>query len=318
MNSNRDWNEYNNRLVRRGEITLYVEPAVLIQNEELKRMNKKKVGRKFQYGNGLIFAGFALKCFLRLGYRETEGLIRDITRKIGSFNAPNFRTIWDRINAMKKDDIRFDINPLKSGEKVEVAIDSTGLKRVNDGEYRSTKYGKRKGWIKMHLSVGMDGAALTEVTTIDRIGDPTMFNRLIKPIENNITKLDADGAYDTKENFEWGKNYGVVCAIPVQINSSRRCNGERRKAVIEQFHLPTGRKSHAHIRYQKDTEKRRRRWQKKWKKKIGYGNRWMVEGAYGKFKGMFGEYVFSKGWQMIQKEINAKLYVYNKTIVDSF
>jgi hypothetical protein len=300
--------------VRRGEITLYVEPAVLMQDEELVRMNKGKVGRKFRYGNGFIFASFALKIFLRLGYREIEGLIRDITGSLGIQAVPSFRTIWDRINAMKRDDIAFRINTLKSGEKIEVAIDSTGLKRVNDGEYRSMKYDKRKGWIKMHLSVGMNGAALTEVTTTDKIGDPTVFDRLVRPLEDDISQLDADGAYDSENSFRWGKEKDAVCAIPVRINASRKCGGERRKAVIEQFHLSTGFKSHAHIRYQKDTEKRRRKWQKRWRGRVGYGRRWIVEGAYGKFKGMFGEYVFSKKWQMIQKEIRAKLYVYNRTI----
>jgi len=318
MIESRDWKEYNNRLVKRGEITLYVEPSVLKQDEELKCMNKGKRGKPYTYGTGLIFASFALKCFLRLGYRETEGLIRDITRRLGLQSVPNFRTIWDRINAMKKEDIKFNVTPLKPGEKIEVSIDATGLKRINDGEYRSTKYGKKKGWIKMHLSVGMNGAAITEITTTDKIGDPTMFKRLVKPIENNISQLDADGAYDTKGSFEWGKEHDAVCAIPVQINSTRKCGGERKKAVIEQFHLPTGRRSHAHIRYQNDTEKRRHRWQKIWKKKIGYGHRWMVEGTYGKFKGMFGEYVFSKKWRMIEKEIYAKLYVYNRTIVETF
>ncbi len=40
----------------------------------------------------------------------------------------------------------------------------------------------------------------------------------------------------------------------------------------------------------------------------------MVEGAYGKFKGMFGEFVFSKTKDMIKKEIDAKLFLYNNTI----
>jgi len=36
---------------------------------------------------------------------------------------------------------------------IEVIIDSTKVKSRNDGEYRSTKYGKRKGWSKMHILV---------------------------------------------------------------------------------------------------------------------------------------------------------------------
>lgn len=316
MDKHRNWKEYNDRLVRRGEITLYVEPAVLIQDEELRRLNKNKVGRKFQYGNGLIFAGFALKCFLRLAYRQTEGLIKDIAGKLSLSKFPNFRTIWDRITAMKKEDIRFNITPLRPGEKVEIAIDSTGLKKVNDGEYRSIKYGKKKGWIKMHLSVDVKtGEALTEVTTTDRIHDNLEFNNLVRSLKKNLSQIDADGAYDSNENFEFGKEHDIVCAIPVRITSNRHhSSGARKEAVVEQFGLLKGRKSFAHIRYQNDTKEKRKQNQKEWRKEIGLGRRWMVEGAYGKFKGMFGEYVFSKKWQMIQKEIRAKLYVYNRTI----
>ena len=54
--------------------------------------------------------------------------------------------------------------------------------------------------------------------------------------------------------------------------------------------------------------------QHEWKEKFHYGKRWMVEGAYAKFKGMFGEYVFSKKPAMINKEIDTKLYLYNMTI----
>ena len=32
-------------------------------------------------------------------------------------------------------------------------IDSAGIKSRNDGEYRSTKYGKVKDWEKMHVLV---------------------------------------------------------------------------------------------------------------------------------------------------------------------
>lgn len=319
MDKHRNWKEYNDRLVKRGEITLYVEPAVLNQETELKVLNRRKIGRPYSYGTGLVFASFALKCFLRLAYRQTAGLVKDITKRVGLKRVPNFRTIWDRITAMKKEDIRFNITPLKPGEKVEIAIDSTGLKRVNDGEYRSIKYGKRKGWIKMHLSVNVKtGEALTEITTTEKIGDNSEFKKLTTPIGDSLFQIDADGAYDSNENFEWCQKKKVVCAIPVRINARRRCNGERRKAVIDQFHLRTGLESHAHVRYQKDTEKRRRRWQKKWKKKVGYGSRWMVEGAYGKFKGMFGEYLFSKKERMIQKELNTKLYIYNRTIIETF
>src|SRR5271156_5801818 len=92
----RNWKEYNDMLVRRGEISLYVEPAALMQKEEVKRLNENKVGKPFLYGNGLVFAGFALKCLLRFGYRQVSGTIRNILRNV-DVETPNFRTLWRRI-----------------------------------------------------------------------------------------------------------------------------------------------------------------------------------------------------------------------------
>ena len=86
--------------------------------------------------------------------------------------------------------------------------------------------------------------------------------------------------------------------------------------MIEQFDLPVDNLSHGHYgKYFKELgEEYRMQKQKEWKEKFEYGKRWRVEGTYGKFKGMFGESVFSKIKNMIRKEIDAKLYLYNLTI----
>ena len=124
----RNWKEYNDMLVRRGEISLYIEPAALMQRKEVLGLNDGKVGRPFEYGNGLIFAGFALKCLPRFGYRQVSGTVRDILRTMG-VEAPNFRTLWRRIKRLRTDVINFNLHPIRNGEKVDVAIDSTGIKK---------------------------------------------------------------------------------------------------------------------------------------------------------------------------------------------
>ena len=82
--------------------------------------------------------------------------------------------------------------------------------------------------------------------------------------------------------------------IPVHINaSSSGSDPPRRKQVRIQFGLPTGRKIHNH--YFKDTEKRRRKWQKRWRKTVGHGHRWpATEGIFSAVKRKFGENVVSR------------------------
>ena len=312
----KDWKEYNDMLVRRGEISLYIEPAALIQTKEVKELNDGKVGRPFIYGNGLVFAGFALKCLLRFGYRQVSGTVRDLLRKI-DVPTPNFRTLWRRIKRLKTDGINFNINPVRNGEKIEVAIDSTGIRKVNDGEYRTKMYQKRKSWIKLHIAVDVrNGAILTRSITNENVHDIKETGHLLNPLYESISSLFADGAWDADDIFKLESKYGFRCVIPVRKNATRHCGRYRRQAVIEQFGLLMGRESLGHgFKYLKTFDKKyRMRKQKRWKKKFNYGKRWMVEGAYAKFKHMFGEYVFSNKPSMIKKEIDAKLFLYNSTI----
>ncbi len=191
----------------------------------------------------MVFAGFALKCLLRFGYRQVSGAIRDILRNI-QIETPNFRTLWRRIKKLKTE-ANFNTPPIKNREKIEVAIDSTGIKLVNDGEYRTKMYGKRKDWIKLFFTVDVsNGRVLTRALTKDNLHDIKPTKILLNPLFGSMKTLFADRAWDAEMIHELGKKHDFRCIVPVRINATRRCGGERRKAVIEQFDLPTDSISH--------------------------------------------------------------------------
>ena len=48
-----------------------------------------------------------------------------------------------------------------------------------------------------------------------------------------------------------------------------------------------------------------------WKKRLGYGQRWMVEALFSGFKRLFGEVVHAKRFEVMVKEIELKVWVYN-------
>ena len=149
---NRNWNMYNKLLGMRGSVlTLFLKKENLDFRKELKEMNKKKEGRRYQYPNSLVHAGFCIKCLFHLGYRQLQYLLEDICAFL-SFPIPNFRTFWWRIDVMERETLTFN---LPEDKKINVAVDSTGLKLENDGEYRTTKYGKRKVWAKMHANINI-------------------------------------------------------------------------------------------------------------------------------------------------------------------
>jgi len=105
----RNWNLYNLRLVNRGRPSNYLLPAVENRENDLKVMNKGKVGRPYQYSNVEIFAAYAIKCIFKLGYREASGIVEDFEQQYGVDNTPNFRTIHWRIKKLRKEIISISI-----------------------------------------------------------------------------------------------------------------------------------------------------------------------------------------------------------------
>ncbi|MFN3394573.1 MAG: IS5/IS1182 family transposase, partial [Candidatus Thermochlorobacter sp.] len=48
-----------------------------------------------------------------------------------------------------------------------------------------------------------------------------------------------------------------------------------------------------------------------WKKKMGYGERWIAESFFSGFKRVFGEVVMAKKLEGMVKEIEMKVWIYN-------
>ena len=103
---------------------------------------------------------------------------------------------------------------------------------------------------------------------------------------NNIQKVLADGAYDSKYNFRCLKELKIIPVIKVRGNSSIKNNINcivRKLFVIEQF---------------KDMEQ--------WKKKHWYAMHWMIETAFSSIKRTCGKYVSSEKWNNIVNELMLK------------
>lgn len=92
------WSEYNESLVRRGEILLGFD---VIDNwdKELKEMNRDKPGEPFHYPNTFVLMLGYAKAYFHLPYRQTEGIVNGHAgNRIPSI--PDFSTISRRINRL--------------------------------------------------------------------------------------------------------------------------------------------------------------------------------------------------------------------------
>ena len=200
-----NWPSYNQSLVRRGEILLGFD-VINNWDSELKQMNKEKIGEPFHYPNTfLLLLGYA-KAYFHLPYRQTEGIAQGHAKgKVPSI--PHYTTINRRINKLN-----IQIKDDKSNKEFEddyliIAIDSTGIKVTNRGQWIRDKWGIRKGYLKIHIAVNIKSKKILSMKVTDEhVHDSKVLPELVQNIikSNNVTasKLFADGsAYDSNWCF---------------------------------------------------------------------------------------------------------------------
>jgi transposase len=289
-----NWSEYNESLVRRGEMLF---DSGFLQNwrTELKRMNKGKGGPHYRYPNSLISLLATIHAYL-LPYRQLEGFLRMMSVHIKRLReiVPDFTTIWWRVVRMKID-LNSNVNPER--DDIVIAVDSTGIKVTNRGEWILDKWKNkriRKGFIKIHVAVDIKTKKIISMSvTKEDVHDGKMLKELINDVSKrySIKKVLADGGYDSKNNFRHLEEMKIIPVIKVRKNSSVKNNAKcipRKLSVIQQL---------------KDLNR--------WKKRHGYGMRWMAETAFSSIKRTFGEHVSSVKWNSIVNELMLKASMYN-------
>ena len=175
------------------------------------------------------------------------------------------------------------------------------------GEYRMMKYGKWREWIKLHAVIDIKTKEILNVAvTKGNVGDCKEFRNVINPISKNVTEILGDGGYCTKEIYEFCDSKNILPAIPVKINFSNKFikSKIRRKMLEEQLGLICTPGSSERNRFL--TKEKRKENLDKWKKKVRYGRRVLIESAFSRYKRVVGENLFSRKIGNIEKEIVAK------------
>jgi hypothetical protein len=285
-----NWHNYNESLVRRGEVILDFD-VIDSWDNELDYMNNGKEGASYRYPNSFVQLLGYMRAYFHLPYRQAEGVVRDhASNKLPSI--PDYSTINRRVNKL---DIR--INKRIGNDDIVIVLDSTGIKVTNRGEWLPHKWNIRKGYLKIHVAVDIKKKKIVslEVTT-EEVHDGMMLKKLIEnAAENNdVKRVIADGAYDNKENFRYLSDNGIEAAIKVRKNSSANKitdSHPRNIVVLQQL---------------KNFEK--------WKDSVSYGYRWIAETVFSSIKRMFGECVSARKYSNMVKEMMLKASLYNTFI----
>jgi hypothetical protein len=285
------WPSYNQSLVRRGEI-LFAYDFLDVWDEDLAKMNENKKGKKYQFPDSFIVSiGYIRLCF-HLPYRQIEGIIKATGKSLPDH--PSYSQICRRVNKLDISTKRLD----DDDDGIVIALDSTGIKVTNRGQWMQEKWNirKKKGYLKIHIAVDIKTKEILVLEVTDEKSHdgkvmPKLIEHILKNNKNNkINSALGDGSYDSNENFKYLQKKKIKPAIKVRKNSiisSTNNNIRNREAKFQTRDLL------------------------KWKKKKRYGQRWMAETVFSSIKRMFGEYVSATRFENMIKEMMIKVSLYN-------
>ncbi len=290
MSDERDWHSYNEALVRRGELNL--DSSVLEEwKRELRKANDGKVGEPYHYPESYIRLLAFVRLLFHQPYRQTEGFVHFLSRFVEGLQVPDYSTIDRRTNRLQ---ISLDESLIRSNNPVSIAVDSSGVKVHNAGDWIRHVWKVKKGYLKIHFAVDIrTGQVVSMEVSSEKVGDGKRLRRLVKKAEENVRvgRVLGDGAYDSKANFNFLAREGIKPVIRVRKNSSPRCRRSyaRKLAVIEQQTFKP----------------------KAWSNIHRFGYRWKVEGAFSVIKRVFGEYVSATKFVNMAREMAMKASIYN-------
>jgi len=205
----------------------------------------------------------------------------------------------------------------KEGEQ-EIAVDATGLKTSNRGEYRMNAYrGKRKKFIKLHIAVNIKTRQVVGCSvTPEDVRDHEELLNIVSQAQKygKATKIFLDPAYDTNDIHMQLKENGIKPVIkPRETMELRRVNQviEEENKRIKMIKDKNKKKEIQKRLIRLNTLKEYLEDRQKWKKENEYGERWKAEGRYSVFKRIFGEHVLSKKIRNMQNEAILKVNLMN-------
>ena len=189
-----NWCGYNESLRNRGDLTVWITGDA---RKHWAAPRRRSRGGQPRYSDLAITMCLTLGMVYRLPLRQTQGLIRSISKlMLLEISVPDFSTLSRRGRGLS-----LPARPkIKITDPVHLAIDSTGLKVFDEGEWLQSKYNvkaKRKRWRKLHLGLNLvTGDIVCSDLTLDDVGDPTVLPDLLNQIGTPVSRFIADGAYD--------------------------------------------------------------------------------------------------------------------------
>lgn len=280
----RDWKVYHEELIIRGEFFMDFD-FLECWDAELALMNQGKRGAPYQYPDSLFYWLSPMYSFL--DSRKLEGALRKLSTYIPRLKACDHSTIIERLNNLELE-VEFD-----RSKKYYAAIDATGCKFGNRGEYIRHKWQVKRGWIKVSITIDRFTKELLDVqVSTEEVSDYKLAKKHLTNLkETNIEDAAMDGAYYVEELYEQLQQQGIKPVIKMPKNASPQGLDPMHTAVREMITLGG---------------------YEAWRDKYRYGPRWNIEGYNSSTKRTFGECVRTHKQENCLKEAKNKFINYER------
>lgn len=267
----KNWSDYDKALVQRGSITFWLTDDF---EKEWRHTGEKQRGSQFDYSDQAILVMLTVKEVFHLTNRQTEGFMRSLFALMKvNLPVPDHSTLSKRGKDLK-------VNlPKKSSQRLNIVMDSTGLKIYGEGEWKVRQHGvsKRRTWRKLHVGANPeDGEIQAVILTENSVSDGDAVETLLQQIEQEIDKFAADGAYDKRKVYDSLNAHSpeVDILIPPRKNARIWKHGNTKTQRLKR---------------DENLRSIRKQGRQEWKKQSGYHVRSLAETTMFRLKTIFGD-----------------------------
>src|SRR4249920_2199536 len=293
MPANKSWHDYNESLVERGRVLIDVS-FLKSANDEIKKMNKGKVGAPFQYPYSYIeFVAF-LKVGFKIPYRTVQGIVRGLSEYL-RIEEMHFTHIRRSILKIKPSVRNLGFEGEEDDKPITLIVDASGLTISKKGDHIEEKWiREKKEFVKLHIAVDEKSKKVVSFRiTKGNVHDTKKFGPLVKESakRHDADKVYGDKAYDKRKNFNILDDMNAEPASSIRKNASNRSKGcpLRRDEVFLVKKLGY----------------------EGWKQLKDTGRRWIAEIVFSSIKRVLGEDLLSKKFSAQKVEAGLKVMLYN-------
>jgi len=267
----KNWSEYEKALVQRGSIMFWLSEGF---DKNWLYTGEKQRGGQFDYSDKAIEIMLTVKEVFHLTNRQTEGFMRSLFAMLKiALPVPDHSTLSTRGKTLK-------VNlPKKTSQRLNIVMDSTGLKIYGEGEWKVRQHGvsKRRTWRKLHIGANPeDGEIQAALLTENSVSDDEAVAGLLAQIEQEIEAFAADGAYDKRKVYDGVNEHSPDTDILIP---------PRKNARIWQH----GNTKAERLKRDENLRAIRKQGRQAWKKQSGYHMRSLSETAMFRLKTIFGD-----------------------------